>query len=117
MRRLIFVGALLLTSTLGGVTWAGMPTTDRFSQACHRRLADVQAELRVCVVAVVVAPDKVEVLHATIPGLSGRTLRALGSSGVQSAQTPLRQLIGLQGRIVVVGGQLNGQSIYGARLL
>ncbi|MDQ3656543.1 MAG: hypothetical protein M3457_15895 [Chloroflexota bacterium] len=96
---------------------AGMPTADAFKRACDQRLLAVQNSLRVCVVAVVTANDRITVVHATTPSLVGKTLQPFASSGVMSASAPLAGLDRLRGRMVVIGGQLNGLSIYSARLL
>lgn len=101
----------------GASAGAGMPESSAFSRACGQRLAAVQANLRVCVVGVVTGTDRIQVVHATAPDLLGRTVRLYQTSGVMSASRPIDGLRSLRGRMVVVGGQRNGESIYSARLL
>lgn len=110
-----FCGAL--TTAVAASASAPTPKADMFAQACDQRLTAVQANLRVCFVGVVTGKDSVQVLHATAPALLGRTVRLYQSSGVMSASRPISDLRALMGRMVVVGGQWNGESLYNARLL
>src|SRR5437870_3877377 len=75
-----------------------------FTKACDDRFQNIQAERRLCVVAIIKGADAVEVLYSTTPGLIGKTVRVYGSPVQQGRQVPMEELATMINRIVVIGG-------------
>ena len=88
-----------------------------FSRACFERIADVQADRRVCVVGIVRDERTIDVLLSTRETLVGQSVTVYGSRVIQGRRVPLTELGKLANRIVVIGGFIDGAAIYGAKLL
>jgi len=91
--------------------------SDAFAKACQDRLPKVQEDRRVCVVGTVMQDRKIEVLYGTRNDLIGKTMAVYGSRVVQQQRVPLGGMTNLIGRIVVVGGFIDSNSIYSATVL
>ena len=88
-----------------------------FQDACRERLPQVQADRRVCIVGIVRDGNNVDVLVSTRDDLVGRRVAVYASSVVQSARFPLAEMSGLNERIVVIGGFIDGSALYSAKVL
>jgi hypothetical protein len=109
---LLLLALGLLTAGLAPVSAA-----DLFADHCQARLSDIQQDRRLCVVGIMQDERHLQIIAATRPDFAGRVVSVYESHVVQNMRVPLAGLAGNKGRIVAVGGFVDGDNLFSARRL